>query len=80
MHTKEEKEDYRVAREHVKDHLYQKIAVNVGNPGDMITGNAFVVFSSDHARDVICELADEDVKESVKNKSYKSANKVWAIV
>ena len=59
---KEEKEEYKVAREHVKDHLYQNIAVNVGNPGDLITGNSFVACSGDHARDVICELADEDIE------------------
>ena len=65
-YTNEEKEDYARATVYVKDYLYRNIAVNVGNPGDMVTGNSFVAFSSDHAREVICELVDNDMKETVR--------------
>ena len=65
-YTNEEKEDYARAVVYVKDYLYRNIAVNVGNPGDMVTGNSFVAFSSDHAREVICELVENDVKEKVR--------------
>ena len=38
------------------------LAVNVGNPGDMIQGNAFKKFSSDHARNFICNLINNKAK------------------
>ena len=58
-YTAEDKEDYAQARQKVKTELWDQLAVNVGNPGDMVTGNAFQAFSSDHARGVLCGLVDE---------------------
>ena len=52
--SNEDKESYRIARSRVKEELKSKLAINVGNAGDMVTGAAFQAFSSDHARDVIC--------------------------
>ena len=39
------------------------LAVNVGNPGDMVQGNAFKKFSSDFARNFICNLISEAKRE-----------------
>jgi hypothetical protein len=65
--SKEEKKNYEEAREYVKNELYTRIAVNVGNPGDMVTGNSFKVFSCDQSREVICSLVDEGKREAVNN-------------
>ena len=64
--TTEDKESYKVARDRVKCELYQKLAVNIGNPGEMVTGAAFAAFSSDHATDVITSLVADDYKDSFK--------------
>ena len=63
--TKEEKERCDQARLKVKTELWEKLALNIGNPGDMVTGNAFHTFSSDHARNVICSLVNEDIREDL---------------
>ena len=52
-YSNEEKENYKEVREEVKQEFSEKLAVNIGNPGDMVTGNAFKSFSSDHARETI---------------------------
>ena len=65
-YTTEEKDEYKLVREHIKKELFEKLAVNIGNPGDMVTGNAFQAFSSDHARDTICNLVDEHIREELR--------------
>ena len=62
-YTEAEKEKYKAAREKVKEELYQNLAINIGNPGDMVTGSAFQTFSSDHSRDFICGLVPEHLRE-----------------
>ena len=57
----------RKRKEKVKSELYQKIAVNVGNPGVIITGNAFRSFSTDYAREVISSLVLDEDKEAIRD-------------
>ena len=64
-YTGEERSEYLIAQELIKDEFYQKIGVNLGNPGDMVAGNAFKTFSSDSAREVICGIVSDDLKEDV---------------
>ena len=40
-----------------------KVRVNIGNPGDMVTGAAFQKFSSDFARNVLCILLEEEERK-----------------
>ena len=61
-YTPEDKELYESERERVKEEMRVGLAVNVGNPGDMIQGNAFKKFSSDHARNFICNLIKNEAK------------------
>ena len=63
FYTKPEKELYDSTREKVKEAMKVGIAVNVGNPGDMVQGNSFKKLSSDFARDFICSLISEDKRE-----------------
>ena len=42
--------------------MYNNFAINIGNPGDMVTGKAFHLFSSDPAREFLCGLVDENVR------------------
>ena len=37
MYTKEEKKSYQVARDSLKAKLWDKLAINIGDPGDMVT-------------------------------------------
>ena len=60
--TKEEKTEAKLAREKIKQQMYQNLAINIGNPGDMVTGSAFQLFSSDTARRFICTLVDDDIR------------------
>ena len=53
-----------MAREKVKHELNEKFAINIGNPGDMVTGQAFQLFFSDAARSYLTSLVPEDQKES----------------
>ena len=46
-YTDEETEDQKIKRENIKENIYENLAINIGNPGDMVTGKAFVKFSSD---------------------------------
>ena len=64
-YSEDEKTDYLIAQGYVNDELYSKLGINMGNPGDMIGGNAFKAFSSDSARKVICSIVDDNVKEAI---------------
>ena len=60
----EDKEMYKVQREEIKELIYNNLAINIGNPGDMVTGKAFQKFSSDNSRALYVSLVEDDVKES----------------
>ena len=62
-YTKEEKYDYKVKREVLKEKIYENLAINIGNPGDMVTGKAFVKFSSDNSRAFFVSLVEEEIRE-----------------
>lgn len=64
-YTEEEKQGYMQAREFVKQQFYINLAINIGNPGDMVTGAAFQSFSSDHTRSFICSLVPQDLREDL---------------
>ena len=49
VYSEEEKELYRLKKETLKQELLRQIAVNIGNPGDMVTGGAFQTLSSDNS-------------------------------
>ena len=57
-YTDEDKELYKTAREYLKQAMKQNLGINIGNPGDMVTGAAFQAFSSDFARDFLCGLLE----------------------
>ena len=63
VYTKEDKELYNKARIEVMEVMKTKVGVNIGNPGDMVTGAAFQKFSSDFARNVLCNLLEEEERE-----------------
>ena len=63
VYTKEDNELYKAARENVKEEMKSKLAVNIGNPGDMITGASFQKFSSDFARTVLSSMFKEEERE-----------------
>ena len=62
-YTAEEKKSYKLQREMLKDRIYQSLAINIGNPGDMVTGKAFQTFSSDASRQFFTSLVEEDIQE-----------------
>ena len=62
-YTAEEKEKYKIKREEIKEEIYKNLAINIGNPGDMVTGKAFVKFSSDTSRAFYISLVEEDIRE-----------------
>ena len=63
-YTDEEKELYKLKREEIKEEIYRNLAINIGNPGDMVTGKAFVKFSSDTSRAFYVSLVQEDLREN----------------
>ena len=64
-YTKEEKEDMKLERQRLKAELHQQLAINIGDPSDMVTGASFKKFCSDHGRDVVTSLIrDPEVHES----------------
>ena len=63
MYTKEEKASYKVSRDRLLSELYTTLTVNIGDPGDMLTGNAFKIISSDQARTIICGYINEEHRE-----------------
>ena len=64
IYSKEEKEDYKAKREMVKEGVYNNLAINIGNPGDMVTGKSFQKFSSDAGRAFIVSLMNDDDQEA----------------
>ena len=52
-------------KETLKQELIRQIAVNIGNPGDMVTGGAFQTLSSDRSRNIICHLVDEQIQDGL---------------
>ena len=64
-YEKEETEDYKKMWEELKELIYQSLAINIGNPGDMVTGKSFVKFSSDSSRAFFVSLVDEMEKEDL---------------
>ena len=63
-YTDEEKELYKLKREEIKEEIYRNLAINIGNPGNMVTGKAFVKFSSDTSRAFYVSLVQEDLREN----------------
>ena len=43
-YTDEEKELYKLKREEIKEEIYRNLAINIGNPGDMVTDKALLSF------------------------------------
>ena len=65
-YTAGEKEEKKLERSRIKAALHQELAINIGDPSDMVTGAAFKKFCSDHGRDVIVSLIyDREVQEAV---------------
>ena len=62
-YTKEEKTSYNNARARLEDDFYQNMAINLGDPGDMVTGNAFHKLASDTSREFVCNIVEEDFRE-----------------
>ena len=62
-YTKEEKEMYDKCWEEFKEAVYQNLAINIGNPSDMVTGASFQKFSSDSARAFFVSLLKEEDAE-----------------
>ena len=60
---KEEKGEYSMVRENFKNKIYSNFAINIGYPGDMVTGSAFQSFSSDSARAFLCSLEEENIRD-----------------
>ena len=65
-YTQEDKDKYKSATAFVKDIFNKKLGINIGNPGDLVEGNAFRDFSSDYARGLIIDLVEDDLKEGLK--------------
>ena len=62
-YTSQEKKLYESTVLRVKEEARVGLGVNLGNPGDMIQGNAFKRISSDQGRDFICSLITEVKRE-----------------
>ena len=60
VYTKEEKASYKVSRDRLLSELYTTLTDNIGDPGDMLTGNAFKIISSDQARTIICGFINKE--------------------
>ena len=63
-YSKEEKDLFKLKREQLKDLLYSNLAINIGDPGDMVTGQAFQKFSSDNSRVFLSSLVETEIRES----------------
>jgi len=61
--TTEEKESYKDARQSLKIHLSEKLAINIGNPSEMVTGSAFKKFSTDFSRNILTNLIQDQSKQ-----------------
>ena len=63
-YTPEEKASYQAARLRLQTELYTSLAVNIGDPGDMLTGNAFKTIAADTSRAFLSSYMDEEHKEA----------------
>ena len=63
VYTKEEKEMFDKSWEEFKEAVYKNMAINIGNPSDMVTGASFQKFSSDSARAFFVSLLKEEDAE-----------------
>ena len=59
-YTKEDKEMFDKSWEDFKEAVYKNLAINIGNPSDMVTGASFQKFSSDSARAFFVSLLEEE--------------------
>ena len=66
-YTNEEKEMFMEARNNLKVYLNEKLAINIGDPSDMVTGESFKKFSSDSAREVLADF----IKDISKQEAFK---------
>ena len=64
-YSEKEKACYKEKRDLIKKSLNDKLAINIGNPGDMVTGQAFQTFSSDESRRYIVSMVEDNVKENL---------------
>ena len=64
-YSKEGHEKYKVASDEVKEEVYKNLAINIGNPEDMVTGKAFVKLSSDSTRASFVSLVEEGEREAL---------------
>ena len=55
-----------MARQKVKRELWEQLVVNVGIPGDMVTGSALQAFSSDHVRKITCNLVVDNLHNDLR--------------
>ena len=62
-YSKEEKQSYHMARAHLKDKLWDNLEINIGDPGDMVTGSAFQTFSCDPSRAFLANLVQDELQE-----------------
>ena len=49
----------------MKEEVYKNLAINIGNPEDMVTGKAFVKLSSDSTRASFVSLVEEGEREAL---------------
>ena len=50
-------------KDSLKDKLWDKLAINIGDPGDMVTGSAFQTFACDTSRAFLTSLVRKDIQE-----------------
>ena len=62
-YTKEENTLYKVKWQELKEGVYQNLAINCGNPGEMVTGKSFQKFASDVSRAFFVSLLPEEKAE-----------------
>ena len=62
-YTKEENALYTAKWEEVKEAVYRELAINCGNPGEMVTGKSFQKFASDGSRAFFVSLLPEEKKD-----------------
>jgi hypothetical protein len=65
-YTDTEKDRYKEERNKLKKHLNDYLAINIGEPSDMVTGNSFKKFSKDHSRAILSGYISDPGKQSTK--------------
>jgi hypothetical protein len=66
-YTQEEKESYKSERQKLKENFYDHLAINIGDPSDMVTGTSFKKFCTDFARNILVNF----IKDKSKQDSFK---------